>query len=763
MALLSGPLLRGSLRRTPDDHSDIDGHAPPMKRQRTQFEHRPRRRRSSPDCLTTTQDIPPVAAKVRPANPPLEGGATAHFDAARSSTIQLFCRHHRTRGPSDSETPSILDRLRDARESPDPLDTISPVASTTGPKARPKQPSQALGADVKPLESPTARPPRRRDTISKTELASLGTDDSNASQLEQPLLRSPARPTRSQHTKGQEVTEAEPAAPSGGLERRSLRSTDSGSRCKSELAQYFYNYEQIISLEQAQPIETLAGNTTIILADDLSEPLPLPSNPNPTPFGNPLLNLHDCESIELPISKSQPAVDPLGDELYFKAHRKFERQEKQLRNIERDRAQHEKQALERLLEELRSPEWLRVMGLVGVHESDKKLYEPKRQILIQELVVLVNKFQAWKDEEKRRRLMKEKPHAATDAEQESRRSQTPSTPDPSDVDAWAARQLHQEARSASGAKLNKPFSSAQKAKPKAPGPSSVEKRTPKTQKPPAKQQKTLDAFLSRAVDPSPPPPPPAEVEDDMQWEGRPAAIEQADQSETTLESGYYIPEPEEREYAPPMLSKYERIPLYDFVKVRLGPDEFTYATAPKSCSVATMNAFAPHPSSPLAEVLSCCLLRMDCPPDLPWFLAAVILQYLIPSLVLLKTRKVAILRYLTVPYMIWIMALFCYQVEDASITRIIAVSTLGGQAGLGLVLLLINPLDENAIARDTPDHLNRGHGRYCRTLQLFSFSRAVHTLRQVKGIPFQPAYFARYGSTIPRARWLIRQSIIFVL
>ncbi|KAJ5232497.1 hypothetical protein N7468_005453 [Penicillium chermesinum] len=580
MALLSGPLLRGSLRRTPDDHSDIDGHAPPMKRQRTQFEHRPRRRRSSPDCLTTTQDIPPVAAKAaRPRT------STRRARRQSSSSVDTIASVHqfrtpghprvngngslKTRGPSDSETPSILDRLRDARESPDPLDTISPVASTTGPKARPKQPSQALGADVKPLESPTARPPRRRDTISKTELASLGTDDSNASQLEQPLLRSPARPTRSQHTKGQEVTEAEPAAPSGGLERRSLRSTDSGSRCKSELAQYFYNYEQIISLEQAQPIETLAGNTTIILADDLSEPLPFPSNPNPTPFGNPLLNLHDCESIELPISKSQPAVDPLGDELYFKAHRKFERQEKQLRNIERDRAQHEKQALERLLEELRSPEWLRVMGLVGVHESDKKLYEPKRQILIQELVVLVNKFQAWKDEEKRRRLMKEKPHAATDAEQESRRSrkrskpaeeaesspvpgtETPSTPDPSDVDAWAARQLHQEARSASGAKLNKPFSSAQKAKPKAPGPSSVEKRTPKTQKPPAKQQKTLDAFLSRAVDPSPPPPPPAEVEDDMQWEGRPAAIEQADQSETTLESGYYIPEPEEREYAPP--------------------------------------------------------------------------------------------------------------------------------------------------------------------------------------------------------------------
>jgi hypothetical protein len=42
---------------------------------------------------------------------------------------------------------------------------------------------------------------------------------------------------------------------------------------------------------------------------------------------------------------------------------------------------------------------LDVAELFLLHESDKKLYEPKRDILIQELVTLVNKFQAWKDEE----------------------------------------------------------------------------------------------------------------------------------------------------------------------------------------------------------------------------------------------------------------------------------------------------------------------------------------------------------------------------
>lgn len=236
-----------------------------------------------------------------------------------------------------------------------------------------------------------------------------------------------------------------------------------------------------------------------MLVDDLPEPLPA-STPNPTPFGNPLKELHDCEVIDL----SEPAlrssgVDPLSEEVYFRAHRKFERQEKQLRNIERDRAQHEKQQVERLLEELRSADWLRVMGLTGVHESEKKLYEPKRQILIQELVALVAKFQAWKDEERRRKLAKDKPLPTADPEELRRArkrsrpaedldtetsplSETPSTPDLNDVDALAARQLHQEARSASAAKRRKSIS---------------ENRKPKVSA--GKRQKTLHEFLTSAV------------------------------------------------------------------------------------------------------------------------------------------------------------------------------------------------------------------------------------------------------------------------
>lgn len=250
-------------------------------------------------------------------------------------------------------------------------------------------------------------------------------------------------------------------------------------------------------------LEMLGATTTITFINNLTEPLPLASTPDPMPFGNPLHKLYNCEVITLPKpTPKSTGVDPLSEELYFRAHRKFERQEKQLRNIERDRAQHKEQQIEQLLEDLRGHDWLRVMGLPGVHESEKKLYEPKRQILIQEMVALVNKFQAWRDEERRRKLARDKPLPTAD-EAESRRSrkrsrpaedneessslpETPSTPDLNDVDALAARQLHQEARSASDAKRRKSVSEARKPKARSDAddtPSSEKKGNAKRPKP----------------------------------------------------------------------------------------------------------------------------------------------------------------------------------------------------------------------------------------------------------------------------------------
>lgn len=46
------------------------------------------------------------------------------------------------------------------------------------------------------------------------------------------------------------------------------------------------------------------------------------------------------------------------------------------------------------------------MGLPSVHETEKKTYDPKHEILVQELVTLVSQLQAWKDEERRRKRKK---------------------------------------------------------------------------------------------------------------------------------------------------------------------------------------------------------------------------------------------------------------------------------------------------------------------------------------------------------------------
>lgn len=155
----------------------------------------------------------------------------------------------------------------------------------------------------------------------------------------------------------------------------------------------------------------------------------------------------DISSIDM---STRQQKDPLNDAFYLKAHRRAERQEKQLRNIEKERAMHEKVQLERLMDGLRGHDWLRVMGISGITDGEKKAYEPKRDFFIQEVRVLLKKFQEWKEEEKRRKVEKEDSMQDEDEEQEDEVSDSGGEsdgdpPDYNDVDASAARQLRQEA------------------------------------------------------------------------------------------------------------------------------------------------------------------------------------------------------------------------------------------------------------------------------------------------------------------------------
>ncbi|EGD85784.1 hypothetical protein H112_06707 [Trichophyton rubrum D6] len=283
--------------------------------------------------------------------------------------------------------------------------------------------------------------------------------------------------------------------PAGG-EKRSLRSHDGGTRpSKSELAMYFPNYEQILSLEPAKQ-EFLCAETTVTLVDDLAEPVTLDheelkSSSLPQ---NPLENLHNAEVVDVGSFEGADGKDLLDEDTFFKAHRRLERQEKQLRNLEKERAQYEKTQLDHLLGELQGHDWLRVMGINGVTDSEKKLYEPKRDYFVGEVTALLEKFRAWKEEEKRRRIEREQALQAEEDEQSdsqeenenededeaeeeeeeeddddeeqnegededesgivegsSERTSTTaigSLPDPDDVDRLAAHQLYQEVISA---------------------------------------------------------------------------------------------------------------------------------------------------------------------------------------------------------------------------------------------------------------------------------------------------------------------------
>ncbi|RDW81696.1 acetyltransferase SAS4-like domain-containing protein [Aspergillus mulundensis] len=497
------------LRRDPNDTGENPAGAQPSPPKRPRLNPLPtRRRKSSPDLLNTTIDSPPSATnstKLRRPRPlfALSTHTTSSPPPGSSTPRARNLRLHHT--PNSN---SVAFYLNGGRESPDPLDTISPapapkvksVTSASASKSATPKPKPSTTSST-PTPTSTAYRQRRLTHYLKSKFdPEQAAKKSPKPKIPRPAL-SPVAPPLEESTPQTLAVPVETADRAVPEKRRSLRSHDGGSRVKSELALYFPNYDQIISLEPPKT-ELLSGNTVIKLIDDLTEP-PIPPSAfsgfdADTPFGNPLVNLHKCEVITLPDVRSnnepepEPELeekeeeeeeteeDPLNEEHYFKAHRRHERQEKQLRNIERDRAQHEKQQLDRLLDELQSQDWLRVMGITfpgrSLSEQEKKIYEPKRDYFIAEISALLQKFKVWKEEEKRRKLDKDyKPASAsflsdaaesssyayananTSASKDKNEDEEASTfPEPisddADVDTLAARQLIQEARSATAGK-----------------------------------------------------------------------------------------------------------------------------------------------------------------------------------------------------------------------------------------------------------------------------------------------------------------------
>ncbi|KAF7131311.1 hypothetical protein CNMCM5793_004425 [Aspergillus hiratsukae] len=609
MAVRSRSSLRFSVRRDDnvtshddehqENHDDTLPSPPPAKRPRLQQQQQQRRqpassrrRKSSPDLLDTTIEnsshrVPPSSKTQVVRQPPPrsstrrplplsaagDGASSSSSSSSNSAHVQPLGTPHTTGQSNDHRRTSFsasaaLYMRGGGCESPDPLDIISPAPtktnsqprktpttstpSSTTRSTRRSHPQQSVASDADAQKPPEQTSSRRKANLTNTQ-------------------------TETQSQPKQQPTHDSPAAPE---QRRSLRSKDSNSRLRSELASYFWNYEQILSLDPPKTVGLLTENTTIKLIDDLTEPLTTIQSSTPdseSPFGNPLLQLHECEKISLPepeptsdaASGDGTEEDPLNEGYYFRAHRRMERQEKQLRNIERERAQHEKMQLERLLDELKGHDWLRVMGITGVHEHEKKLYEPKRDYFMKEISSLIEKFQIWKEEEKRRKLAKDKPslpaemspstaptsRERTTSQKRKLSDRTPDTapsptgtvtdaesdaepPDPSDVDAWAAHQLQQEARSATAGKRPKPsteaprrrksYSKKSSAAPHVPAPA-VALAKPETPPPP---DKPFTSFYAKPY-------------------LREAALSPHRKGRVRLAFGHPIPKMEVREFQPP--------------------------------------------------------------------------------------------------------------------------------------------------------------------------------------------------------------------
>lgn len=270
-------------------------------------------------------------------------------------------------------------------------------------------------------------------------------------------------------------------------EKRTLRSQDDGPRLKSELAIYFPTYEDII-FDVPREEELIHCDTALYITDDAakqqispnakspksgktaassgrngtvndgSQTAATPQRSNSNQFnGSPSLNL---DLISRTVGDNPE--DPLTDDYYSKSHKRAERKEKQLRNIEKERAMHEKVQLDRLLDGLQGHDWLKVLGITGITDGEAKKYEQKRDYFIAEVQALVDKFKEWKEQEKKQRLDKEAALAAQEAEEEADEvefeegegedddiSENDSTAPPSsDLNASAARQLQQETASA---------------------------------------------------------------------------------------------------------------------------------------------------------------------------------------------------------------------------------------------------------------------------------------------------------------------------
>ncbi|TVY49811.1 hypothetical protein LOCC1_G000448 [Lachnellula occidentalis] len=395
--------------------------------------------------------------------------------STRSNVVAIPSYHNNAQNRQRQQPPNIgrRKRPRDALDHDDhPIEAKKAritVEITSKPRLQPKTRSLVITTDANSPPPPAepqrfpSPPPRHVETATQTPAPP-------PLQLQQPQQPSPTV----HHQKvvngiKHELDRLQPkAADLNKDEKRKLRSQE-GTRFKSELSQYFPEYDEVIGNDPKED-HILNLDTPIIIVDSAktSKQPSSPKKPSDESHAYPLKDFPDSlfddiynaerrdYTFLLNNQLEEGAEDPLSDAYFESIHRKPERQEKQIRNGDRGRAQHEKDQVIRLLEGLQGHDWLKLMGVSGITDSRRKEYEPARDHFIKGCENILEKFRIWREEEKRRKLEKEQALAQVEAaeeevvegvdeadEDDAKSDGDP--PDYSDVDASAARQLHDEA------------------------------------------------------------------------------------------------------------------------------------------------------------------------------------------------------------------------------------------------------------------------------------------------------------------------------
>ncbi|KAJ5765059.1 hypothetical protein N7520_004618 [Penicillium odoratum] len=141
------------------------------------------------------------------------------------------------------------------------------------------------------------------------------------------------------------------------------------------------------------------------------------------------------------------------------------------------------------------------------------------------------------------------------------------------------------------------------------------------------------------------------------------------------------------------------------------------------------------------------------------------LQILMPTIILITTPKRSVLRYVTIPCMLWILSYNLRAMDPYCQVFTFIVGQIFMATPQAATFLLIKPLDANDLVREAPDRTKTFAGLFGYACELLCQTRAIRTPRQVKGIPPHPACYhdaKRDTIVVSRHLFLLRQSVILI-